>query len=341
MDGSTYQHDFALHMAWEQQVAKYGVENVYADYDGLRGPVGGLLKYVTHWSDIANPDLVAFGATTHRGVGFEIWDVKPASAYGRSIERSVNYLGGYVTGLMNLLDYPVMRGGPIIPESRPYAGPDAQGLMLIFNGSDWERLKIPVATPTHRYPAEDIASLDQTPGLIYYRLISRDDKKKRELNKTEAAKEMFAHEVKITICQPPVIDLHAPGSPRAVGELGAPGLEAQRLIQQTALPPSRSGPLRVFNPNPYPAPVIYRFPQGGGGWSGDLGHFDGLGFNLKDIFIDMAIMTGGALLLSRIPGGLFITRGGASVATRVGAPAAAEAAPWYAGMVKGMFGLAA
>ncbi|MCH5675084.1 RHS repeat-associated core domain-containing protein [Streptomyces gilvus] len=111
--GSTYQHNFALEMAYEQEVARCGANNVYADISVARTVTGGHgLTVPTYWNDEAKPDLIAFGVQTPRGTGYAVWDVKPASAYGRSIKNSVDKLTGYIHGFSKMTGYPVVAGGP-------------------------------------------------------------------------------------------------------------------------------------------------------------------------------------------------------------------------------------
>ena len=180
MGTGSAQHNFTLGLVYNYEVSVHGADNVYADLPGARGVNGGdTLKVPTYWSSTAEPDLVVRGVQTQRGTGSEVWDVKPASAYGRSWSASVFKLAGYAKGLDAAGWGPTVLGNPIpiLPVATPYVDPNDPGVtgtMVMFNGSDWNKLGIPEATPTGRH--QDVAPLSATKGLIFYKLIRPNSK---------------------------------------------------------------------------------------------------------------------------------------------------------------------
>ncbi|WP_431990038.1 hypothetical protein [Streptomyces albogriseolus] len=116
------------------------------------------MTYPTYWSDIAEPDLVVAGVPTPQGVGFAIWEVKPASTYGRSYTASVNKLAGYIQGFRNEFGWPVVAGDPVVPQARPYPrDPNGdEGIMFIFNGAEWDHFDIPDVDPNTATPSRTL-----------------------------------------------------------------------------------------------------------------------------------------------------------------------------------------
>ncbi|HET9172688.1 MAG TPA: DUF6531 domain-containing protein [Actinospica sp.] len=174
------QHNFALSLVYEYEVSVHGASNVYADIPNGRSITGGqTLRVPTYWSSEAKPDLVVRGVQTQQGTGNAVWDVKPASAYGRSWSASVFKLAGYAKGLEAAGWGPTVLGGPIpiLPLVTPYVDPaeaGVSGTMVVFNGSDWNKLGIPEVGPTEY--TRDVAPLSATKGLIYYKLVRPDSK---------------------------------------------------------------------------------------------------------------------------------------------------------------------
>ncbi|MFD5056213.1 fibronectin type III domain-containing protein [Streptomyces tendae] len=257
----SYQHNFALRMAYEQEVAQHGAENVYADLPGANAVWGGkTMTYPTYWSDIAEPDLVVAGVPTPQGAGFAIWDVKPASTYGRSRTASVDKLAGYIQGFHNEFGWPVVAGDPIVPEARPYPkDPNGdEGVMLIFNGAEWNHFGIPDVAPNHRYPDSDIAPLGETDGLIYYKL----DKLQRERGRGRwgaALSEFHAQGAEVGssqvwVCRPTGIPNFASNPLQVIGTTG--GANTSSLASRTALSGYGPGPLAAIDPMPF-RPVVH------------------------------------------------------------------------------------
>nr|WP_239081286.1 DUF6531 domain-containing protein [Streptomyces coelicoflavus] len=260
----SYQHNLALRMAYEQEVAQHGAENVYADLPGANAVWGGkTMTYPTYWSDIAEPDLVVAGGPTPQGAGFAIWDVKPASTYGRSRTASVNKLAGYIQGFHNEFGWPVGAGDPIVPEARPYPkdpkDPNGdEGVMLIFNGAEWNHFGIPDVAPNHRYPDSDIAPLGETDGLIYYKL----DKLQREKGRGRwgaALSEFHAQGAEVGssqvwVCRPTGIPNFASNPLQVIGATG--GANTSSLTGRTALSGYGPGPLAAIDPMPF-RPVVH------------------------------------------------------------------------------------
>ncbi|MFE7960775.1 DUF6531 domain-containing protein [Streptomyces sp. NPDC057413] len=281
--GSDSQHDFALQMAYEQEVALHGAENVYADFSGGRMVWGGrTLTYPTYFAKKrgAKPDLVVAGVPTPSGMGFAIWDVKPATAYGRSYKASINKLAEYVRAFKEEFRLPAVAGDPIVPEARPYPrDPNgAEGIMLIFNGAEWNHFGIPAAQPDHRYPEADIASLDETKGLIYYKLDKLQGRKARSrwgatLSEFHAAGAEVGNS-QVWVCRPTGIPNFASNPLQIIGTAG--GANTSSLSSQTALSGYGPGPLAAVDPVPF-WPVVHShietrvtgmsidFPSFGGG----------------------------------------------------------------------------
>ncbi len=257
----SYQHNFALQMAYEQEVAQHGVQNVYADLPGANVVWGGrTMTYPTYWSDIAEPDLVVAGVPTPQGVGFAIWDVKPASTYGRSYTASVNKLAGYIQGFRNEFGWPVVAGDPIVPQARPYPrDPNGdEGIMFIFNGAEWDHFDIPDVDPNHRYPESDIASLGDTDGLIFYKLDKLQGEKGR--SRWGAALSEFhamgaeVGDSQVWVCRPTGIPNFASNPLQIIGTTG--GANTSSLTSQTALSGYGPGPLAAIDPMPF-RPVVH------------------------------------------------------------------------------------
>jgi RHS repeat-associated protein len=261
--GSNPQHDFALEMAYEQEVALHGVENVYADFVGGNGVVDGkTFTFPTYWSKNAEPDLVA-RVQTPKGVGFQVWDVKPATVYGRSYRESVDKLTGYVAGLASLVGPVVTRGGPIMPEARlyPMDADGAEGVMLMFNGQDWNTFGVPDAKPKGRYKLSDIAPLDETNGLIYYRLTRFGDKQGQGARSKAlfdfVGEGAYAELQQLLVCQPVGIPAHARNPLRIIGTTG--GADITSLASRTALSAFAPGPINAVDPDPFPAPQVQTY----------------------------------------------------------------------------------
>ncbi|MEY9863623.1 RHS repeat-associated protein [Catenulispora sp. GAS73] len=260
--GSTYQHDFTLEMAWEQEVGLHGVENVYADFAGGHGVLGGgaRLSYPTYWTKTAYPDLVVAGVPTPRGTGYAVWDVKPASVYGRSQTASVDKLKGYANGLGQLTGQSVVPGDPVTPETRIYPTDafGAEGVMLMFNGRDWDTFHIPAPKPNGRYPAADIAPIADTDGLIYYRLV-RFGKNQGTGARTDALIDLLAEGAELKpdmaiFCRSTGIPDGRTANPlRYVGQ--ATGADISSLVDATALTAFPPGPIHISFPRPLPVTV--------------------------------------------------------------------------------------
>ncbi len=259
--GSDEQHNFVLNMAYEQEVILHGADNVYADYPGLRGVWGGqIMKFPTYWSKEARPDLVVTGVPTPQGAGLAVWDVKPASAYGRSRKQAVDKLAGYTKGLSRMTGWPVVAGDPVVPEARPYPRDTdgAEGIMLMFNGADWDHFDIPSPEANHRYPASDIAPASDTKGLIYYRLDKLSGKKAR--SRWGAALSDFYSQgaevgnAQVWVCQPVGTINRARNPLQIIGTTG--GADITSLASRTALAAYAPGPINAVDPDPFPAPQV-------------------------------------------------------------------------------------
>ncbi|MFG3053820.1 fibronectin type III domain-containing protein [Kitasatospora sp. NPDC048239] len=286
--GGGEQHDFVLQMAYEQEVALHGVENVYADLAGTPRSAWGnqLMNYPTYWSDYAEPDLVAAGVLTPRGRGFALWDVKPASAYGRSLTASVNKLAGYIRGFSQMSGWPAMAGDPIVPEMRPYPRDrrGAEGLMLMFNGANWSTFGAPEPKANGLYPDADIAPVGDTSGLIYYRLLrhSRNQGWSERLAALQALSAQGAQAgTSVTVCQPTGVATAVHEPLRTIGQ--ATGADISSVASLTALTAFPAGPIDVIDPNPLympPAPEPVRVSHGygsSGSYHGGSDDFDFVG----------------------------------------------------------------
>jgi hypothetical protein len=109
-------------MAWEQEAALHGPNHVYADIDGFRHwNGGGQFTVPTYFADNGEPDLLADNVDTPEGPGFAVWDVKVGNAkYGRSYNKSIDKLGGYIVALQEESGLLAVPGAPIVPEMRFY-----------------------------------------------------------------------------------------------------------------------------------------------------------------------------------------------------------------------------
>lgn len=255
---STAQHNFVLLMAYQQEIAIHGADKVYADFDGGMGMNGGKeFTYKTGWADEGKPDLVALGVQTPKGLGAAIWDVKPASEYGRSKSRSINKLAGYIKGFTDVSGLPAMAGDPVTPEARPYAEPGAYGIMVMFNGMDWQRFRIP-DVQNLKVPA-DTAKLADTKGIIYYKLDEFGMKTKtsdytKALNKF---KEEGAA-ASLTICRP---FIPAFGPLQNIGHLSS-SVQVDAVASGVRI--GAPYQLNVVSTSPFHAPVVQRYTGSGG-----------------------------------------------------------------------------
>jgi RHS repeat-associated protein len=261
--GGDPQHDFALEMAYEQEVAKYGVDNVYADFPGGNGVTDGRTFTVpAYWTDNAEPDLIA-RVPTAKGIGYQVWDVKPATVYGRSYRESVNKLTGYVKGLASLVGPVVTKGDPIMPEARLYPEDvnGAEGVMVIFNGAQWSTFGLPEAKPKGRYTDTDIAPLSDTKGLIYYRLTRFGDRQGQDA-RSKALFELvgegaYAQLQQMLVCVPVGMPAHQRDPLRIIGTTG--GADVSSLASRTALTAFAPGPINAVDPDPFPAPQVQTY----------------------------------------------------------------------------------
>ncbi len=121
-------------MAYDQQVALRGPNNVYADLAGAYGPVGRQYTVKVPWSDKGQPDLVAFNQTLSTAKKGEfVWDMKPATPYGYS-PGSLYQLNSYVTAVAQKEGKPAEPGPDITPKVR-YNSSD-QAIYTIFSEPD-------------------------------------------------------------------------------------------------------------------------------------------------------------------------------------------------------------
>jgi len=154
----------------------------------------------------------------------------------------------------------VMKGDPVIPQARFYPEDirGAEGVMLMFNGTDWDWFGAPEATGNHRYPPEDIAPVGDTRGLIFYRL-TRFGQKQGKKSRSDAIYELFGRGAHVElshllICEPVGVPAHARNPLRIIGTTG--GADVSSLASRTALTAFAPGPINAVDPDPFPAPQV-------------------------------------------------------------------------------------
>ena len=139
--GNDSYHNYALGMAYKQEVSHYGAGNVYADLAGYYGWVGRRWELVGAGIKAGAdgyPDLVARDAPlTTGGTGYAVWDVKPATDYGTD-SKSTAQLSNYMTGIELETEgsgAAVGPGMPVAPEPGLY---DPRTVITIFSSDYWK-----------------------------------------------------------------------------------------------------------------------------------------------------------------------------------------------------------
>ncbi|MET8130532.1 fibronectin type III domain-containing protein [Streptomyces sp. NPDC005251] len=149
LSGGGNRHNFAVDMAYEQLSARFGAAKVYADLGPTYyGPIGELLQLpgAGRNGGLGKPDLAVKDAPVDDGVGWWIYEVKPASQAGAdgvvrggieyNGQNALDQLARYIRGMK--LAYPgerVQPGEDIIPEAQ-YNTAD-RSVETIFSAGDW------------------------------------------------------------------------------------------------------------------------------------------------------------------------------------------------------------
>lgn len=266
MPGNTKAHNFALGMAADQQVAKYGARNVYAALDGRRGwrtKQWVLASGGGGHTGKGEPDLVARFVPTPRGPGYAVWDVK--SAYGDGALDHQSQLAGYMRAIETETGRGTVYGEPVLTQFRYW--PQERSMVTIFNASDWATYASPDAQENH-----SLHGMPTYDGIILYTKFQMNNHT-RLINGWPSVKEYAAAlagtEKEILTCYP-VLSAQSSAPLRAVGNArGADtsALEAMTRVAVQAVSVMDPDPFPL-PPKPAPVPTIGREHSDGGGKGG-------------------------------------------------------------------------
>nr|BEK67269.1 hypothetical protein KPHV_44960 [Kitasatospora purpeofusca] len=191
-------HDFAVQMGWRQLSNLYGAGNVYADIAGFYGPVGKMWRIpgAGRQGGPGEPDLAARNRPVGSGLGWWLWEVKPATQagmagtnYNRGGADSWSQLNNYAETLTTM-GTPARAGdNVVVPQSQIN---EVNGnLVTIFRSIDW-------ATYGGNYDSPITPDMQ---GLIFYSAFrpKRDKARSQEMIKELPAINLAAHSYDLSV----------------------------------------------------------------------------------------------------------------------------------------------